>query len=308
MESKVNFALVGAFVLVLGAALLGGVLWLSSEKSLRTAHDSYLVYMVESVSGLDPDAAVRYKGVQIGRVRGITLVPGDPERVQLTLEVDRGTPIKQDTVAVLETQGLTGIAHVELSGGTRDSPPLVAADGAPLPVIRSAPSLLLRLDAQVSALLENLNRSSERFNTLLDERNRNALGETLASLRVVARTLAARSAALDAGLADAARAMQNTARLTDQMSRLLQRVDGSVDAFDRMTGAGAQAGASAARAMDSARAELESFSAETLPEARALVVDLESLTATLQRVSDGLERDPGVLLRGKAAPKPGPGE
>ena len=59
MDAKVNFAVVGAFVLVLGAALVAGVLWLSSGKSYRKAYDTYLVYMSESVGGLDPDAPVR---------------------------------------------------------------------------------------------------------------------------------------------------------------------------------------------------------------------------------------------------------
>jgi len=309
MESKVNFALVGAFVLVLGAALLAALLWLSSEKSVRRSYDTYLVYMTESVSGLNRDAAVRYRGVQIGRVRRIALAPGDPERVQLTLEVNQGTPIKQDTVAVLQTQGLTGIAHVELSGGKRDSPLLRApGQGEKYPVIPSGPSLLLQLDTQVSAVLENLNRSSERFNALLDEHNRNALRETLASLQVISRTLAGRSAAIDSGLADAARTMQNTVRLTAELSQLVERVQRSADAFDRMTGEGTRAGVSAARTMDSVRTDLEAFSAGTLPEARALVMDLRSITASLKRVSDELERDPGVLLRGRAAPEKGPGE
>lgn len=308
MESKVNFAVVGAFVLVLGTALLTGLLWLSSEKSLRTSYDTYLVYMTESVSGLNPDAAVSYRGVRIGRVRGIALAPGDPERVQLTLEVNRDTPIKQDTVAVLQTQGLTGIAHVELSGGNRDSPRLVPNQGEEYPVIRSGPSLILKLDTQVSALLENLNRSSERFNAVLDERNRGALRETLASLQTVSRALAGRSAAIDSGLTDAARTMQNAVRLTGELSQLVERAQRSADAFDRMTDEGARAGVSAVRTIDSANTELKAFSTETLPEVRALVMDLRSLTTSLKRFSDELERDPGVLLRGRATPEPGPGE
>lgn len=308
MESKVNLAVVGAFVIVLGVALIAGVLWLGSKKSFRQPYETYLVYMSESVSGLSPEAPVRYHGVPVGRVRAIALAPGDAEKVQLTLDVNRGTPIKQDTVATLETQPLTGIANVELSGGSRDSPTLTPRPGEEHAVIRSGPSLLLRLETAVSALLENLNRSSERLNALLDERNRSALAETLANLKAVSRALAARSSTIDAGVADAARTMQNTVRLTAELSQLVERVQRSADEFDRMTGEGARAGASAARTMESARTQLDRFSEETLPEARALVMDLRSLTASLARFSNELERDPGVLLRGKAPAKPGPGE
>ena len=308
METKVNLAVVGSFVLVLGIALIGGVLWLGSGKSFRVAYDTYLVYMSESVSGLSPDAPVRYRGVQVGRVRKIALAPNDAEKVQLTLDIERGTPIKQDTFAVLQSQGLTGIAHVELSGGSRDSPRLSATPNEEYPVIASGPSLMLRLDTQVSALLTNLNRSSERFNALLDDRNRRVLGQTLANLEVVSHTLADRAAAINEGVTDAARTMQNTVRLTGELSQLIERVRRSADAFDRMTDEGARAGASAARAMESARVGMKAFSGETLPEAQTLVGELRSLTVSLKRLSDELDRDPSMLLRGKAPARRGPGE
>jgi len=308
METKVNLAVVGAFVLVLGIALIGGVLWLGGGKSFRVAYDTYLVYMSESVSGLSPDAPVRYRGVQVGRVRKIALAPNDAEKVQLTLDIERGTPIKQDTFAVLQSQGLTGIAHVELSGGSRDSPRLSAPPNEEYPVIASGPSLMLRLDTQVSALLTNLNRSSERFNALLDDRNRRVLGQTLANLEVVSHTLADRAAAINEGVTDAARTMQNTVRLTGELSQLVERVRRSADAFDRMTDEGARAGASAARAMESARVGMNAFSGETLPEAQTLVGELRSLTVSLKQLSDELERDPSMLLRGKAPARRGPGE
>lgn len=308
METKVNLAIVGAFVLVLGLALIAGVLWFSSGKSFRVAYDTYLVYMSESVSGLSTDAPVRYRGVQVGRVHKIALAPNDPEKVQLTLDIQRGTPIKQDTFAILQTQGLTGIVHVELSGGSRESPPLGVIPNEEYPVIPSGPSLLLRLDTEVSALLANLNRSSERFNALLDDRNRRVLGQTLANLEVVTHTLADRAATIDAGVTDAARTMQNTVQLTAELSQLIERVRRSADAFDRMTDEGARAGASAARAMESARTGINAISKEALPQAQTLLAELRSLTASLKRLSDELERDPSMLLRGRAPGQRGPGE
>lgn len=278
MESKVNFAAVGAFVLVLSALLIGGVLWLSSGKAYRKAHDTYLVYMSESVSGLSLDAPVRYRGVEVGNVRRIELAPGNAEQVRLTLDIERGTPVKQDTVAVLRVQGLTGIAHVELSGESRGSPPLKAAPGEEYPVIRTGPSLMLRLDNAVTALLANLNRSSESVNALLDEKNRAALRNTLANLERLSGTLA------NAGL-----------------PQLVKRIQRSADAFDRMAGEAAHAGSSAARAVESVRAE-------ALPEARQAIAELRELTASLRRFSEALERNPGMLLQGRPAVPPGPGE
>lgn len=308
METKVNFAIVGAFVLLLGAALIGGVLWLSSEKSYRKAFDTYLVYMQESVSGLSPDAPVRYRGVQVGRVRRIALAPGNVEKVELTLDIERGTPIKQNTVAVLVTQGLTGIAHVELTGGTRDSPVLQALHGEDYPVISTGPSLLVRLDAAATGLINSVTRTSDSLNALLDEENRAALKETLASLALVSRTLAARSQAIDASVAGAARTLENTARLTGEMSGLVARVQRSAEAFDRMSGEGARAAASAAVAIDNARAEMRQATRETVPETRQLIVELRELTTSLRRFTAELERNPAMLVHGKPAAKAGPGE
>ena len=308
METKVNFAVVGAFVLLLGAALIGGVLWLSSEKSYRKVFDTYLIYMEESVSGLSPDAPVRYRGVQVGRVRHIALARGNVEKVELTLDIERGTPIKEDTVALLVTQGLTGIAHVELTGGTRESPALRALAGQDYPVIPSGPSLLVRLDAAATTLIGSLTRTSESLNALLDEGNRAALKETLASLALVSRTLAARSEAIDAGVANAARTMENTARLSGEISGLVERIRRSAEAFERMSSEVKRDAASVATAVEGARADLHQATRDTVPEARQLIVELRDLTTSLRRFSDQLERNPAMLVHGKPAAKAGPGE
>ena len=308
MEARVNYAIVGAFVLVLGAALIGGILWLSSGGAARTAYDTYLAYMDESVSGLSLDAPVRYRGVEVGRVRRIALAPSNIEQVQLTMEIERGTPVKVDTVAILRTQGLTGIGYIELTKGLQDSPPLLAKPGERYPVIRSGPSLIARLDSAISSLLTNVNRSSESFNALMDESNRAAITQTLADLRVVSSALAARSQAIDAGLANGARAMENAARLTGELSQLVERLQRSADAFDRMSATITRTSENANDSLDRARAEARQIAAETLPEVQQLVTDLRELTGSLRRFSEQLERNPSALLHGKPASKRGPGE
>ena len=142
MEPKVNYMIVGLFVVLLGVALLGGILWLS-RTDYRGVYDRYYSYMTESVSGLSTDASVKYRGVDVGRVKEIVLDPANPEEVRLALDLVRGTPVKENTVAVLETQGLTGLTTVNLTGGTRDSPLLTAKPGETYPVIKSGPSFLL---------------------------------------------------------------------------------------------------------------------------------------------------------------------
>ena len=308
MESKVSFAVVGAFVLLLGAALIGGTLWLSSGKSFRHSYETYLVYMSDSVAGLSPDAIVSYRGVQVGRVRKIELAPNNGELVRLTLDVDQGTPIKQDTIATLRTQGLTGIAHVELSGGSPASPPLTAKAGEKYPVIPSGPSLLTRLDSAVTELLDNLNKSSSRLNAVLDADNRKAFAQTLANLQTVTHTLAERSQSIDATLSSTARAMENVAKLSGELSTLVDRVQASADRFDRMSARVSQASSDVVDTVRGAGADVHRFTGETLPETRALIAELRGLSASLRRFSDELEANPALLVQGRPPAKPGPGE
>jgi phospholipid/cholesterol/gamma-HCH transport system substrate-binding protein len=308
MEAKVNFAVVGLFVLVFGTALIGGVLWLSSGKYYGKSYVVYQSYMTESVAGLNLNAPVKYRGVDVGFVRRIMLNPANVEEVQLTLAIVGGTPVKDDTVAILRTQGLTGIAYVDLIPGRKEAPPLQARPGEEFPVIRSAPSLLTRLDTALTALTANLTRATDSFNALLNEDNRRAIGKTLADVEILSRTLAARSPTIDAGLASAARTMENAARVTEELPRLVQRIERSADAFDRMAESVARAGASATATLDGARPDVQQFTREGLSEVRQLVAELRDLTSTLRRVGSDLERNPSALLYGKPPAKRGPGE
>ncbi len=283
MNSRVNYVLVGIFVLALGVALIAGVLWLGVGGPRRENYEDYLVYMTESVSGLSVDSAVKYRGVDVGRVREISIDPSDPERVRLLLEVRRGTPIKEDTVAVLEMQGLTGIANVNLTGGSRDSPPLQARAGEEYPVIRSQPSLLGRLDQQLSKLMENITVTSQRVNALLGEDNRAAIKQTLAHLELLAGTLAKESQHLAAGLEDFAGTMRNAREATARLPALVAELDRGASALERAAGS-------------------------TLPETDALLADLRQAADNLRRLSQDLARDPSILIYGAPRPVPGPGE
>jgi len=322
MENKVNLSVVGAFVIVLTVAMIAGVLWLASGSYNRKVYDIYETYMTESVSGLTLNSTVRYRGVEVGRVRQIELAPGNVEQVQVTLDIERGTPVKTDTLATLQTQGLTGIAYVELRGGRKDSLPLRAEPGHDVPVITSGPSLMERLETATPVLMANLARAVDNLNLLLDENNRSALRSTLADLAVLTQTLAKRSSTIDAALVSSARAMESTARVSAQLPQLVQRFDRTAAALERMATDVSDASASARSMLDSARGTLDNarstldgsradvaqFTGAALPETRELVAELRGLTVTMRRVVDEVERNPGVLVQGRSPAKRGPGE
>jgi phospholipid/cholesterol/gamma-HCH transport system substrate-binding protein len=308
METKVNYAIVGAFVLVLGAMLIGGALWLASGGTLQKKYTSYLAIMEESVSGLNLNAPVKYNGVDVGKVRNIQLDPANPERVRLALLIERGTPIKVDTVAVLKIQGLTGIAYVELSGGARDAPLLEAVAPEQYPLILTKPSLSARLENVLTSVLAKLDRTSGNIDALLSNENQAAFKSALADIATVARTIAARKETLDAGITQAARTLENASRLTAQAGSVIDRVGRAADAVEEMGTEVARTGTSAGKVVDAAGADISRFTADTLPELERLLGELATLTTSLRRLTEQTERNPRSFLFGRKPVPPGPGE
>ncbi|MGZ8382193.1 MAG: MlaD family protein [Nitrospira sp.] len=320
MEPKVNYILVGSFVAFLGAAVLVGILWLG-KTDYRGSYDRYEAYMRESVAGLSVDSTVKYRGVDVGRVKSITLRPDNPEEVLLTLDIVRGTPVKTDTIAKLETQGLTGLATINLTGGSRDAPSLQAQEEQAYPVIKTGPSLFFRMDEAVSRLLSeeglaqllvDLDSAAKGAAKVLDEDNRILLKRTIKDLSDVAQTVATHKTQIEQSLNGAARSANNlvklTASLNEQVPTLLAGLNKSVAALSTATDELARTSKTVGTVVNEARPELQQFTRRTLPEAGQLVTELRQLTGTLNRVARELEREPSSLVFGRKTPSRGPGE
>ena len=303
-----NFALVGAFVLALGAVLIAGMLWLAAGGAWQKKYDTYLAVEDESVAGLSLDAPVKYNGVDVGKVQSITLDRSHPQRVNLLFSIERGTPIKEDTVAMLKTQGLTGIAYVELSGGTIYSPALQALPGAHYPQIRTAPSLAARLENVLTSVLAKLDSTSTNINAMLSQENQVALRSALADVAIVARTIAARKDNIDAGLLDAATSLKNTAKASAKMDALVERVGRGADAVEKMGNSVAATSLSAGKTVDSVGVDLKRIGTETLPELERLLAELTALSGSLRALTDQTRRDPRGLIFGRTPVPGGPGE
>lgn len=308
MEDKTNYTVVGAFVLGLGAVLVAGVLWLAAGIGGQQAMDSYQAVIRESVSGLNVDAPVKYLGVDVGKVSYIGIDPNNPQQVQLRFLIARGTPIKQDAEAVLKTQGLTGIAHVELSGGSASAPPLrPGADGVP-PTIPFKLSLGARLENVLSNVLANVDRVSNNLNAVFDAENQKALRSTLTDIAAVAQALAAQKAALSAGVADAARTAKLASGAAVKLEPTLDRIAASAQAVEAMAGVAGAASKRGGAAADAATTTVQQLSGETLPELQRVMAELAALSASLRRLSEQTTNSPNSLLLGAPPPIPGPGE
>src|SRR5262245_21624183 len=115
MEARANYVAVGAFVLVVLAALFVSGLWIAHVQ-FQTQYQYIETKVVGPVSGLGAGAAVRLNGIEVGHVARIDLDPDDPSRVTILLQVRSSIPLRADSVASIESQGLTGASYVEISG------------------------------------------------------------------------------------------------------------------------------------------------------------------------------------------------
>jgi phospholipid/cholesterol/gamma-HCH transport system substrate-binding protein len=280
METKVSYSIVGAFVLALGAIMVAVVLWLASGGAWKKDYDMFWAVENESVAGLNLNAPVKYNGVDVGKVQSIELDRRNPQRVTLTFAIEHQTPIKEDTIAILKTQGLTGITYVELSGGSQDSPLLQAVAPNRFPVIQTRPSLSARLENVLTNVLGKLDSTSNNINAILSPENQAAFKNILG----------------------------NTAQATAKLGPLIDRLGTNADAVGKMGRDLSTAGASAAKAADGMGSDFKRLGSETLPEIEHLLGELSTLSASLRRLSEQTTRDPSGLIFGKTPAPNGPGE
>ncbi len=171
MENRLSYILVGAFVFVL---LIGGVfsiLWLGNYSDEGT-FKFYKVATKESVSGLNEKAPVKLRGVQIGEVRTITINPKNAEEVLVLIRVQDDAPIKEDTYATIEAQGITGLSFIQLQGGTNEAKDLKTSGKAEeYGIIYSRPSTFSRLDKTITSVSQKAEMIFTRAESIMSEKN-----------------------------------------------------------------------------------------------------------------------------------------
>ena len=327
MQSKVNYALAGLFVVLLGSGLLGATFWLTLGGETKT-YDRYRVYFRESVAGLNPKATVRYRGVQVGQVESIQLDRNSPDQVDVVLDIERGVPIRRDTIATLSTRGLTGVAAVELSGGGQSLPLEKDADQE-LPVIQAGPSLVARLDDAFNNILSNVNSLTNRLERLLGDDNQIALTQTLQHLDTITGAIADRGDSIRQTLTNVETITGALAGRAERLGKALDRLTVALEGADdlshqvRATLSDIQAGAHSVRktadtfnqtSLDlsgmakEGQRELQRLGQTTVPELNELLARIGEMVTTLRQLAELLEQNPRALLLGKPSGRPGPGE
>jgi phospholipid/cholesterol/gamma-HCH transport system substrate-binding protein len=259
------------------------------------------------VTGLNAQAAVRFRGVDVGKVEGIKFDPNDSRVILIRVAVRTGTPITAGTYAQLGTQGVTGLAYVMLDDdGSR--PERLAADPGGARRIPVRQSFLDELSASGQDLVADANRLARRLNGLLSDENQAQFVRMLASLESAALRI-------DKLGAEAGPAVRNLPALTEDARKLLARADTALASVNEVTlqlaaGLGAlERVAKSAEQIGAAAVSLSSAAEKgTLPRLNSLLEQLARNSRRLDRLLAELEEQPASFVFGRPAPAPGPGE
>ncbi len=177
MNAKTNYTMVGLFVIMSIVLIFVFVIWLVRPTDDREL-TSFKIYFTESVSGLNIDSPVKYRGVTIGKVTRMRINPTNIEEIQVDILVDREAPIKTDTVAKLKAQGITGLNYIDLSQGSKATP-LLCEENEEDPVIKSVPSFLVKVEESFGSVSVNLSKTLHATSTLLRDENQEEITKIL---------------------------------------------------------------------------------------------------------------------------------
>lgn len=315
MENKSHALAAGLFVLAVAALLAGLALWLTRD---QTDYRYYELSSKDSVSGLQPQAAVRYKGVSVGKVTRIGFDPEASGNVLIRLAVNASAPISPTTYATLGYQGVTGLAHILLDDAEKPLPaPPPGASGLPRLPLQSSP--FSQLAEQGPAILGQVQQATERINQLLAEENQQRLADAIGQIGQAAGSVSALAqrlertvdARLDPALAvlpevaaDARQTLaalrqagDNASRAADQVAGAVQRLAAEDGPIDEVA-AGAKSLAAAA----------DRFGRVTLPRLNHAADETARAARRLGRTASGISDNPQSLIFGSGGATAGPGE
>ena len=322
MENKSHAFAAGAFVLVVAALLTALAAWLMRDTTERRVFE---ISSPEGVTGLQPQAGVRFKGVLVGRVTDIALDTAQRGNVLLRIAVNEEAPITQSTFATLGFQGVTGLAFVQLDDKGESPVPLAATGSAPAR-IPMRPSMVSRFTDQGSNLLTQMEQASVRVNTLLDADNQkelmtaiNHLGQAAANISALTRRAeqvlgpqgGPDAMNLPRMVAQADATLKSMQATSERLGASADTVRTSAAEFQRMSRRMNEPGGTLekiAQSTESLAHTSRQVNAQLLPRLNRATDDTARAVRQVGRVADVVGDNPQSLLWGKGHAVPGPGE
>jgi phospholipid/cholesterol/gamma-HCH transport system substrate-binding protein len=300
MEKNANYALVGASSLILFLGLVIFVVWLARLQFNRD-YDTYDILFQGPVRGLSQGGEVHFNGIKVGEVTKIALDRTNPARVIARARVTSDVPIRADSYATLEPQGITGVNYVQITAGTPSRPLLkdtVAKDQ--IPVIRSQRSALSDLLEGGGTVLTRTIEALDRVNRVLSDQNIKNFSAAVSDTQAMAAELRKRKAIIT----DAQKALQDIDATSQQLTKLTANANEILDGDGRRTlKNAAEASEQAKQALATANAMMTKlqgpttdFATNALPQVSAAAIELQSAAESLNRLLNDVQSSPTSVL------------
>jgi phospholipid/cholesterol/gamma-HCH transport system substrate-binding protein len=298
MENKAHALAAGAFVLGLVAVLVALVVWLTRDDTVR---NTFELSTRDPVSGLQPQAMVRYRGIAVGKVASIDFDPKIKGNVRVRITVDERVPLTTSSFATLSYQGVTGLAFIALDDKGESQEPLTPDNKNP-PRIPLKPSLLSQLQDRGEALIGKVDEVTKRVGALLNEENQKRVADALEGIAQAAAGANQLTKSLDNmvknGLNPALKALPPLVERTKDTMASVKTAAGDVSRVTRNLNNSTSALSEA----------VGSFNTGTLPRLNRVAEDTSATVRRLGRTADNINDNPQSLLFGPGAAVPGPGE
>ncbi|MEA3498134.1 MAG: MlaD family protein [Campylobacterota bacterium] len=324
MDSKVNYTLVGAFLFIFILSIIGFSFWLGKYGMDSKKVDLYRVYLEESISGLNIESSIKYKGLNIGMVKDIKINSNNSEQIEILLEVDYGTPIKKDTIAILETQGITGLKYIDLVGGSHKSE-LLKNKKDEIPTIESRQSFLGNLGSSAVDMTKKVDILLNKLNLLINRDNIDKVSNILNNSDVAIKTLNSSILTIekqvntllsDKNIEKLNESLINFDKFTKQLNITLEKTDKVIDndlketlikvsdasdstnlAFIQFT-----------KLISDGKLDLEEITSDSLKKFDILILEMERTMQNGQKTIDNLNDSPSDILFKSRDIDFGPGE
>ena len=315
MENKAHALAAGVFVLVVAALLALLSVWLMRDNTQR---DMYEMSTAETVSGLQPQAVVRFRGVPVGKVELIGFDTKVKGNVLIRISIDRGAPVTKSVFATVASQGVTGLGFIQLDDAGGSSERLVPNDDDP-PRIPLKPGGLDKLLKQSEVIFNQFEQASTKLNQLLSDGNQKRIVTALDSVGQAANGVNQLSANMssilsaqlgpdkvnlpafvknaDTLVTSLRRTSDEAAAVVGQIGKTAERLNAKGGPLDKLSEGGTALAAG-----------VETFSAATLPKLDNVADETARAMRQLRRTVSTVDDNPQALIFGNGPPVPGPGE
>lgn len=311
MENRSHALMTGFFTIaLLVAAVLAGI-WFNRDRVERVP---YQIATTQSIPGLNPQAAVRYRGLEVGKVDDISFDAKTAGQILITLAVDPEAPVTSTTFATLGYQGVTGIAFIQLDDEKTGSP-LLKSEANRLARIPLRPGFLDQLEKRGTVILEKAEKAIASLDTLLSPENQKVMlgafddvSKTAQAYRELPEKLEptlARLPQLTGKVEQSLASFDTLAASATTMTTSFTKLANDLQAPD---GAIARLNTTVDRVGGSLEAVTSDLELQTLPHLVAMTDEARTSLRAVRRTMNSLNDRPQSILFGAPNGTPGPGE